>query len=111
MAKEAVFIQDGDRIDFLNETGADIGVGEVLPMVSRIGVPMTNIVQNDIGAVKVTGVFEVPAVTGTAFAVGDAVYWNDTSGYVTTTATGNTPAGFAIAPKLAAGTTALVKIG
>lgn len=111
MAREASYVQIGDRIDFVNTTGADIVAGEVIPMVSRVGVALTNIAQDEVGAVKITGVFMVPAVTGTTFAVGDLVYWNDTSSYVTKTDTANTPAGVVVAVKEAAGTLAFIKIG
>ena len=56
----AKFIQELDRVDFKNTTTEMIEVGDIVP----------------IGAVKVTGCFEVAALTSDSFAVGDTVYFD-----------------------------------
>lgn len=43
------------------------------------------------------GVFDLPKVSTDTFAVGAAVYWNDTTKLMTSTASGNTKVGVAIA--------------
>lgn len=42
------------------------------------------------------GVFDLPKVSTDTFAVGAAVYWNDTTKLVTSTASGNTKIGVAV---------------
>lgn len=109
MAKEATYIQDGMIIDYT--AASAIVAGQVIPLVTRVGVALEDIAANATGSVKITGVFECAAETGVAFDVGDQLYWDDTNNRLTKTATGNTPAGIAVEPKATAGTTAKVKIG
>ena len=113
MAKEAVFVQIGDTIDYANSGDADIAVGDVVPLVSRIGVALENIAQGEVGGVRLVGVFEMPAEAGVdlTFAVGDLLYWDATNSVLTKTETGNTPAGMAVSVKAATEATALVRIG
>ena len=109
MAKQASFVQKGDVIDYT--AAADIAYCDVVPLVTRVGVATEDIASGATGGVAVTGVFEAAAVTGTVFAVGDALYWDATAKKLTKTATDNTPAGWATEPKISSGTVARVKIG
>lgn len=109
MDKEATFIQKGENIDYT--AAADIAYGAIVPMVTRIGVALEDIAIGATGSVTVTGVFEAAAVTGTAFVVGDQLYWDDTAGKLTKTSTDNTPAGWATEAKASAAAKARVKIG
>ena len=70
----AKFIQELDRVDFKNTTTEMIEVGDIVPIGKMHGVAITNIGPNSIGAVKVTGSFEVSALTSDSCAVGDPVY-------------------------------------
>ena len=72
----AKFIQELDRVDFKNTTTEMIEVGDIVPIGKMHGVAITNIGPNSIGAVKVTGCFEVAALTSDSFAVGDTVYFD-----------------------------------
>lgn len=72
----AQFIQELDRIDFKNTTGAAIAVGDIVPVGKMHGVAITDIAVGDIGAVKVTGCFSVDAAVTDTFAVGDTVYFD-----------------------------------
>ena len=105
----ATYIQKGENIDYT--ATAAITYKAVVPLVTRIGVALEDIAIGDTGTVTVTGVFEMEAETTVAFAVGDALYWSVTNSVLTKTATDNIPAGWATEAKLAAGTTARVKIG
>lgn len=49
-------------------------------------------------------VSDAPKTTAEAWAVGAAIYWNDTTKKFTTTSSGNTACGFALATALAADT-------
>lgn len=109
MAKEAIFIQPGTVINYT--AGANIAVGEIVPLVNCVGVAQTDIAKDEVGAVAITGVYEAAAVNNAAFAVGDKLYWDDTAGKLTKTDTSNTYAGICVAVKAQSGTTGLVKIG
>ena len=54
------------------------------------------------------GVFDLPKVSADVFAVGAAIYWNDTTKLVTSTAGGNTKIGVAV--KAAANPSATVNV-
>lgn len=98
MAKEATFIQDGKFIDYT--AGADIAVGEVIPMVTRCGVAVTAIANGAVGAVALEGIFQVATSdTSAAWAVGDVVYWTTATNVASKTATGGIPLGIAAAVK------------
>lgn len=112
MAKEAVFVRNGDVITYKNtSSSATIGVGDVVAMVSRIGVAQTDIAPLEDGAVVTVGVFTLPANNNLVINVGDLVYWDVDDGNVNKTAENNTPAGFAVTAKATTGTTVNVKIG
>ena len=102
------FIQDGAVIDYV--AAEDIAYRDVVPMTSRIGVACEDIASGSIGAVALTGVFEMPCVT-TAIAAGDAVYWDKTNKKITGTAGENVPAGMCVAAKATTVTTIQVRIG
>lgn len=108
MAKQAIFIQNGKTIDYT--ATAAIAVGEVVPMVTIIGVAQTDIANGDTGTLVIDGVFECPAINSVAFAVGDQLYWDDTANQLTKVSTSNTPAGKCTAIKGTTATTAQIKI-
>jgi predicted RecA/RadA family phage recombinase len=112
MARQGVFQQQGDIIDFLN-TGEDtIAAGQVVPLVSRIGFAVTDIAPGAIGGVAVKGVFsDVPSDNTAAFDAGDTLYWDVTANKLTKTATDNTPTGgWSVSGKLLAGTVSVIKL-
>lgn len=98
-------VQAGRVINYTNpsDAAADISVGDVVGLVSMCGIAEANIPKGGMGAVTLEGVWEVPAVTNAAFSVGDVVYWNASSEYVTKTATNNVFFGIVVEAK---GTTA-----
>jgi predicted RecA/RadA family phage recombinase len=108
---KGTYIHKGDTLDYINSSEADIAYGDVVVIGSRVGIAGENIAVDATGSLKVVGVFELPAVNDTAFAVGDALYWDATAGKLTKTAEGNTAAGYATEAKAQTGTTARVKIG
>ena len=85
----AIFIHDGNSIDYT--PGANVSAGDVVVQNDLVGIAKLDIVAGKLGALAVTGVFDVPKATGagTAIAAGAKVYWNATAQQVTTTATGN----------------------
>lgn len=110
MAK-ATFVQTGDNIDYT--AASDIEYMDVVKLTDRIGVALEAIASGDTGTVTLTGVFDLPAATGSGndLTVGEKVYWDATNSVITPTATDNTFAGYTVAAKAAAGATARVRIG
>ena len=75
----ARFIHDGNSID--HTPGADVSAGDVVVQGDLIG-----IAAGTLGALAVTGVFDVSKATGadTAIAAGAKVYWDAGNGVATT---------------------------
>lgn len=106
MARQATFVKEGQNIDFV--LTANVAVGDVVVIGSKIGIALTAGSTGDTIAVKTNGVWTMAAVTGTAFSVGDTLYWDDTANNLTKTSTSNTLVGVALEAKESAGTTAKV---
>lgn len=85
----ARFIHDGNSIDYT--PGADVAAGDVVVQNDLVGIAKLDIVAGVLGALAVTGVFELPktAGVGEAIAAGAKVYWD----VANTVATTNTAAG------------------
>lgn len=85
----AIFIHDGNSIDYT--PGANVSAGDVVAQGELVGIAKLDIVANALGALAVTGVFDLPKATGasTAITAGAKVYWNATASQATTTASGN----------------------
>lgn len=111
MAKEAIFVQDGAVIDWINGTAADIAVGDVVPLTACVGVALGDIPNGAVGSVKLTGVWEMPKAAGTAFAVGDKLYWDTAASNLTKTDTATIPAGICVEAVAEVATVAKIKIG
>lgn len=107
----AMPVQTGEVIDYTNAGTEAINVGDVVVMGSFCGVAEDNIDLNATGAVAITKVWEVAAVSGAPFVVGDLLYWDPTAKKATKTATSNKPLGVCIAAKSSGATKARVKIG
>lgn len=58
----------------------------------------------------VTEVWDLPKVAGTAFAIGDVLYWDATAGNLTKTSSGNTKVGAAVAAAGSAATVGRVRL-
>lgn len=112
MARQGVFQQNGDIVDFVNTGTETITAGQVVPLVTRIGFAVADIEPGAIGGVAVKGVFgNVPAVTTAAFNMGDTLYWDAATNKLSKTATDNVPiGGWCTAAKIQAGTTATIKL-
>ena len=74
---QAQFVQEGDAIDYT--PGADVAAGVVVVLSDLVGVTKRDIKANVLGALAVTGVFDVAKEggAGVTFAIGDKVYWDD----------------------------------
>jgi predicted RecA/RadA family phage recombinase len=103
----AEIIQEGAAIDFINETQAEIANGEVVPYGSRIAIALSTIPADGEGALGLEGVIIETAEDDTAFAIGDAIYWDNSAKELTKTITAYY-AGMAIEAKAQTDTTATV---
>lgn len=103
---EAIFSQNGDVIDY---TAAEaLALGDVVDLTTRIGVAGADIPAGGTGPVHLTGVYRIPKAAG-AVTVGQALYWDNSAKNITTTS-GNTPAGWAVAPAASEAPDVLVKL-
>jgi predicted RecA/RadA family phage recombinase len=81
----AMFVQKGDQIDY--KPSAAVAAGDVVVQGDLIGIAKQPIEANVLGALAVTGVFDVAKASATVFAVGVKVYW-DAANKVCVTADG-----------------------
>ncbi len=72
----AIFIHDGNSIDYT--PGADVSAGDVVVQGELVGVAKLDIAANALGALAVTGVFDLPKASGDGgIAAGAEVYWDE----------------------------------
>ena len=95
MAKN--YVQEGDVIDYVNASGSTITSGTAVLIGVRLGVALADIANGATGSVQVEGVFTVPKLGTDVVAAGALLYWDNTNKRLTTTASGNTLSGFAVA--------------
>ena len=75
---DARYVQRGDAIDYT--PNADIAAGDVVVLGSTlIGVAKLDIKAGELGALALTGVYEVAKDAGAAFDAGAQVGWNRTT--------------------------------
>jgi len=96
---KARYIQRGDSADFT--PAADVSAGDILTQGKMVGVAKLDIKAGELGALALTGVYEVVKGDG-SFEPGDEVGWDKTNekAVVATTA-GCVKIGHAIAPAAA----------
>jgi len=101
------YIQQGEIMPFTAE--AAVSSGDLVKVSSVVGVAVASVAEGDTGSMQIVGVFEVPKETG-AIDQGEALYYKASTGKVTTTATGNTFAGYAFSSAISADSTVQIKI-
>lgn len=87
------FVQIGDVLDYT--PGAAVASGAVVVIGARIGIAMTAIAAGDTGPLRVKGVVELAKLSTDVVAQGALLYWDADDFRLTTTASGNTLAGYA----------------
>ncbi|MBM3983781.1 MAG: DUF2190 family protein [Planctomycetes bacterium] len=105
---QAVFVQDGECIDFT--PGADVAAGDVVVQGDLVGVAKRDIPANVPGALAVTGVFDFAKLAALALAVGTLVYWDDAANVATNVSAGNKLLGKVTKAALAADATVRVRL-
>lgn len=103
------FVHKGVTLDLVAPAGGVVS-GKTVKINSIIAVPGTSRAEGRLFAGTVEGVFDLDAKTAQAWDAGVTLYWDDTAKVYTTTATGNTKAGYAVAAKEAAAATGRVKL-
>jgi predicted RecA/RadA family phage recombinase len=103
------YIESGDVLDYTVPAGETVVSGSPVIVGDLIGVALSSGTEGQVVAVMLEGVFELPKATG-AIAHGATVYWNATTGKVTTTATDNTLIGYAWKAEISAATTIRVRL-
>ena len=89
------YIQEGGAITVTAPSGGTTsGLG--VKIGSLFGVAATTQLINEDVVLLTEGVFELVKVGSQAWSVGDPIYWNDTSKYCTTTASGNLDIGVCV---------------
>lgn len=89
------FVQPGEVIDYT--AGANKTSGQPVLIGVRLGVCLADIANGATGPVAVSGVYTVTKLSTDVVAQGAALYWDNTNSRLTTTASGNTLAGYAFA--------------
>ena len=105
------FVQEGKTIDHI--ALADISSGDVVLVGPMICVAVADIASGETGPVATEGVFNLPKIATTAFAVGAAPRWDVSTGqFSTAAAAAGDVSGAAVvtAAALAADTTLEVKL-
>lgn len=105
------FIQPGEMLDAVAPSGG-VTAGVPVKIGTALLIPSKSAAEGASFAGAHQGCFEVPAATGQAWAANafPLVYWDDTNKVFTTTASGNTKAGIAIAAKASDGAVGSVKL-
>lgn len=89
------FVQPGEVIDYT--AGADKTSGQPVLIGTKIGVCLADIANGSTGPVAMSGVYTVTKLSTDVVTQGAALYWDNTNSRLTTTASGNTYAGYAFA--------------
>ena len=105
---KATYYQRGETLDYT--ATKKLEAGDVVSLGSRIGVAAANIGAGEQGAVHVVGVFAMAKANTEEIKLGAAVYYDAAAEAITTTADGNTPAGYAAADAATTATSVLVKL-
>lgn len=105
MSFNAKYVQSADTVDY-TPTSA-VAAGSVVIQSGLVGVANLDIPANTLGALAVSGQFDLKKTT-VAIDAGAKVYWNTTSGYATNVASGNTYIGITAENVTSAGATVRV---
>jgi predicted RecA/RadA family phage recombinase len=105
---QATFVHEGGTVDYT--PAADTAAGDVVLQGDLVGVANLDIKAGRLGALAVTGVFDMAKQAALAIAVGVFVYWDNAAKVVTTMAGGNKLLGKAIRAAAAADATVRVRL-
>lgn len=89
------FVQPGEVIDYT--AGANKTSGQPVLIGTKLGVCLADIANGSTGPVAMSGVYTVTKLSTDVVTQGAALYWDNANSRLTTTASGNTYAGYAFA--------------
>jgi predicted RecA/RadA family phage recombinase len=87
------YIQEGDSLTVTASYDRTSGQGMLVG--AMFGVVMADVLSGGTVAMAREGVFDLTKVSAQAWTQGEIIYWDDSAKECTTTATSNTPIGFA----------------
>ena len=92
----ARFIHDGNAID--HTPSSDVAAGDVVAFEDLVGIAKLDIAAGALGALAVSGVFDVAKDTGggTSIPMGALVYWNPSAQQASTDSSGSVLLGKAV---------------
>jgi len=102
------FVQLGDVID--HTPGANVANGKMVVIGVRVGIALAAIAANTTGPLAVAGMFTYAKLSTDVVAQGALLYYDSANDRLTTTASGNTLAGYAAAAAGNGATTVAVKL-
>src|SRR3569623_2199117 len=102
------FVQKGNALTLTADR--TLAAGDAMLVGKIYGVAYDDLAAAATGEVLTEGVCDLTALSTDTAAIGDVPYWDNTNHRLTTTATGNTRVGVAVAAKAAAATTARIKL-
>ena len=106
---DARYVQRGDAIDHVPLE--DVASGDVVVLGKLVGIAKLDIKRDELGALALTGVYEVAKATGVAFAVGTEVAWDAANKKAVAAGTsGSVKMGHAVALASAVETTMFVRL-
>ena len=105
---KVTYYQRGETLDYIPTEKLE--AGQVVPIGTRIGVAAEAIPAGQPGHIHVVGVFAMTKTNTEEIKLGTAVYYDAAAEAITTTADGNTPAGYAAADAVTTATSVLVKL-
>lgn len=105
----AVKLKSGEMIDYT--PSADVAAGDVIVQGSIVGIALSAIPANTLGALAVNGVFRVPKLSTDAVSAGAVIYWDSGNNYATISATSTTKMGYAVAASASGVATVDVLLG
>lgn len=79
----ATYVQLGEYIDYT--PSADVAAGDVVVQGNLVGIATRAISSGNLGALAVSGVYDVTKESATTFSAGDYVYWDATNSVAVTT--------------------------
>lgn len=105
---QATFVQEGEKIDYT--PGGATTAGDVVVQGDLVGVAVTDIEANKLGALAVAGVFDFAKNTGVSFTVGQILYWDDAANQATATSSGNKQIGKCVRAAGTSDTTVRIRV-
>lgn len=103
------YIAPGNVVDVTAPTGGVVS-GTAYLIGSMFGIATVSAAAGVVFPLNVTGIVQLPKATGTAWAVGDAVYWNNSTKAVGKASTGNSKIGVAASIQVSADTLGNVRL-